>query len=463
MEYSTLHSNLSSASLPAGLNRPRFYDDLEPMSPNQLTDNAEYGSYRVHNAKALIIGDDMVCGYEEPQKKLRVQENKGVVVSSGNKSQVNTNTRNNTNVSISKAPVPRNRRNYVQPSICQVINIDDDEEDEDSVEFISGDDDDCVIIDKPSPKKGDDPQAVKENVSSISTAIAQKRIEEEEYRRAVEYRQRQYFMGLQMRQYMNFMANQNRMQARNSMPNLVNQEDYGRTVGHKFEEGTQGQGASDELNLGELTSTSTSLSQDQNYEPLQITITLDKETDFDFLEQQEIYEDLNSQNITTLEQSFYLKQSKRNETRGTVKSKGGKRGRPRKYPLEADINQGFSSEPQVKVIKTVKKPKVIETMVGEEFQVQIPPCSLNNKKLKPPKRSPKLMWNPELAQKETLDTFLADLSRATRQEISNEEAALHLLQSFGMDTARTIEVVRKNKQLYRKVFEVVVRNNSDKF
>ena len=466
MESSTLHSNLSSTSLPGGLNRPRFYDDLEPMSPNELTDNDEYGSYKVQNSVPWVIDDDLICGCEEPQKKLKVQENKAVIVSSRNNPEEQVNTKTNyIKASLNKDQVPKNRRNSVQPSICQVINVDDDDEDgdedEDDVEIIN-DNEDCVILEKPVEKKADESLVIKDNVSDAYAAIVKKRIEEEHYRKAVEYRQRQYFMAYQnrMRQYMYYMAYQNRMQGTqqqwNHMVKSINQFGYGRGmgIGQKFEDGAQS--LSDEQNLADQsTSASTSVSHEQRYQPLQISITLDKETDFDLLGQQEDCDGLNTQNISILEQNFYLEQTANEVIRR-------KRGRPRKYPQsESNIPQE-SGVPTVKVRKTIKKQKIIETVVGDEFQVQIPPYSFNNKKQNSSKRTLKLMWNPDLIQKDTLDTFLADLSKVTRQEISNEETALHLLQSYGMDSAQTLEMVRKNKQLYRKVFEVVVKNSSDK-
>lgn len=156
MNPSTFYSNLSATSLSTGLNRPRFYDDLEPINTNQLSHNNEFGSYRVHNAMPITIDDDLICGSEEPQKKLKTQENRGVIV---DKRKGGSNAQ-------------------AQALLQEIINIDDD----DVVEVKS--DDDCMIMELESPKKETGPLVMKDDVSQVYMAIAKKRIEEQ-YRKAM--------------------------------------------------------------------------------------------------------------------------------------------------------------------------------------------------------------------------------------------------------------------------------------
>ena len=100
-----------------------------------------------------------------------------------------------------------------------------------------------------------------------------------------------------------------------------------------------------------------------------------------------------------------------------------------------------------------------ETMVGSDFQTAIPKFCLNAAKSKRHKKNIKLMWNPEFLERSKLENFMRDLSKITRKQITNEEAALETLWNFNMDAEKALIMVKRNKNYYREYFNIKVRKN----
>jgi len=69
----------------------------------------------------------------------------------------------------------------------------------------------------------------------------------------------------------------------------------------------------------------------------------------------------------------------------------------------------------------------------------------------------KSVWNPEHIQEEMLENYFQQLAEVLESQVTDQEAALKLLTTFGMDILLTLETVRGNKELYSEMFRVKVK------
>jgi len=96
-----------------------------------------------------------------------------------------------------------------------------------------------------------------------------------------------------------------------------------------------------------------------------------------------------------------------------------------------------------------------EIFVGpsdEPPTASIPALCLNRAQKPRARRSPKLVWDPKDIDRGVLEQFYSDLTKVTRKEITNEEVAINSLKMNGMDTTKTLSVVKHNRAVYRDLF-----------
>lgn len=92
--------------------------------------------------------------------------------------------------------------------------------------------------------------------------------------------------------------------------------------------------------------------------------------------------------------------------------------------------------------------KIVETRVGNEYQVRILDLDLNLINLAAPKRTVNLAWEPEMFDRETLEAYFAKLQSVLSCNEVNEEKAIKMLIKKNMVPEEVIVTVKKNEKFY---------------
>jgi len=87
----------------------------------------------------------------------------------------------------------------------------------------------------------------------------------------------------------------------------------------------------------------------------------------------------------------------------------------------------------------------------------IPPFCLNKTKREMKKRTKKGIWNPEKIKNEIVETFVKELGRILRKEITNEETVLRILKNFDYDIENALSMIKRNRLFYRNLFAIKLK------
>jgi len=89
----------------------------------------------------------------------------------------------------------------------------------------------------------------------------------------------------------------------------------------------------------------------------------------------------------------------------------------------------------------------------EALKAEIP--AFNSESIR--KRSILTSWTPENMEPEAVENFLQQISEIIEAQVTNQEAALKILKTFGMDVSVVLESVKANKEFYTEIFRIKVK------